>query len=311
LEVDYFHICCNQITRVEIMLAGIDIFVAVVEADSFTQAAAQLGKSASYVSKAVSRLENELGARLLNRTTRSLSLTDAGRSYFEQCRAIVAEAEQAALMVSEADHEPRGVLKVSAPVSFGISHLAAALPDFLRDAPELKLDIELNDRKVDVVADGFDVVLRVGQLADTSLIAKRIATVTGVTAASPAYWDARGRPQHPAELANHTCIAYSLIHAPNRWQYRDQDGRPTTVDVASRVICNSAELECALAVAGMGVIRMPEFACQAEIEAGRLEPVLEDYARAPFGIYAVYPHRRHLSAKVRAFVDFLVDRFGD
>ncbi len=292
------------------MLNGIDIFVAVVDAGSFSKAADRLNKSKSHVSKAVARLENRLGARLLNRTTRSISLTDAGRSYFDQCSQIVADAEQAARSVTDTHAAPRGLLKVSIPVSFGHSDVAPVLPEFLRANPDVTLDIELNDRRVDVIAEGYDVVLRIGELKDSNLVARQISTVRGFTVASPEYWNRHGRPKHPLELAGHACITYALIHAPARWEYQDASGKSIGVDVTSRIQCNSAELERVLAVAGLGVGRIPDFACAKEIEAGLLEPVLSEFARPPFGMYAVYPHRRHLSPKVRSFVDFLVEKFG-
>ena len=292
------------------MLTGIDVFVRVVETGGFTAAARHLGKSTSFVSKEVTRLENRLGARLLNRTTRSISLTETGSLYFEQCRQIVADATQAERSISESHATPHGVLKLSAPVSFGLGYLANVLPDFLHANPEVSLDIGFDDRMVDVIGEGFDLVLRVGHLRDSSLIAKQISSSRSVTVASPHYWNQFGRPDHPAELASHNCITYSLMHAPDRWEYSSPTGRPVTVNIKSRVRCNSAELECALALAGHGVTRLPEFACASELAQGTLESVLEDFAQPSLGIYAVYPHRHHLSAKVRAFIDFLAAKFS-
>ncbi len=289
---------------------GIPIFVGVVDAGGFTAAARQLGHSTSHVSKEIARLEERLGVRLLNRTTRSLSLTDPGRVYYQQCRQIMDDAAEAMRSVTDAQPAPRGLLKISAPVSFGLGYLADVLPVFLSDNPDVSLDLEINDRMVDVVSDGFDVVLRIGHLKDTSLIARQITTTQGVTVASPGYWRRHGKPGHPSDLAAHTCISYSLAPAPTRWAYQDHAGRPIHVDVTTRVLCNSAEMERALALAGTGVTRLPEFACRAALAGGLLEPALVEYQRPPMGIFAVYPHRRHLSKKVRAFIDFLVDRFG-
>jgi DNA-binding transcriptional LysR family regulator len=292
------------------MLDGIDVFVRVVDVGSFTAAAEQLGKSTSFVSKEVTRLENRLGTRLLNRTTRSISLTDVGRLYFERCQQIIVDAVEAERSVTETRAAPRGVLKLSAPVSFGLGYLAAVLPEFLDANPELALDVEFNDRMVDVIAEGFDVVLRIGHLKDSSLITRQINSSRGLTVASPKYWKQNGKPRHPSELAGHTCISYSLMPAPARWRYLDPESGPINVTVDTRIQCNSAELETALAVAGVGVTRLPEFACSKELGKGLLEPVLEQFSGSPIGIYAVYPHRRHLSAKVRVFVDFLVTKFG-
>ena len=293
------------------MLEGIDVFVRVMDAGGFSAAAKSLGRSTSYVSKEVTRLEARLGVRLLNRTTRSISLTDEGRRYFESCRQIVADAEEAALGVTGAQSAPSGLLKVSAPVSFGLGHLAGVLPEFLKEHPAVTLEIDVSDRMVDVVAEGYDVVLRIGSLQDSSLIARRINTARGLTVASPAYWARHGKPQRPTDLAGHACICYSLARMPHRWDYVGEDGKSISIEVAGRVDCNSAELECALAVAGVGVTRLPEFACAREVAEGRLEPVLQEFARPSMGIYAVYPHRRHMTPKLRAFVDFLVAKFGD
>ena len=292
------------------MLDGIDVFVQVVDSDGFKGAARELGKSTSFVSKKLTRLEASLGVRLLNRTTRSISLTEDGRIYYERCRRIVADAREAAEAVTESLAVPRGVLKVSAPVSFSLGYLAGVLPKFLTRNPGVSLQIELNDRKVDVVAESFDVVLRIGRLEDSSLIARRINTSRGRTVAAPEYWARHGKPAHPRDLSDHVCIGYALQRNPGRWDYVDGNGMEFRIDVQTRVECNSAELECALAVAGLGVTRLPEFACSREIASGLLEPVLDDYASASIGIYAVYPHRNHVSAKIRAFVDFMVAEFG-
>ena len=205
---------------------------------------------------------------------------------------------------------PKGQLKISAPVSFGLGYLADVLPEFLNRNPDLDLKIDYNDRMVDVVKDGFDVVLRVGRLADSSLTARKINSSSGLTLAAPDYWEKHGKPKHPSELSQHVCLGYSLSRTPSRWEYRDPSGKSVFVSVSSRMECNSAELNCALAVAGIGVTRLPEFACRRELDAGLLLPVLQDFALPPLGIYAVYPHRRHLAPKVRAFIDFMVEKFG-
>lgn len=289
---------------------GVSVFVAVVEAGTFTAAADRLGHSVSFISKAVTRLEARIGVRLLNRTTRTLSLTDAGRLYFERCRQIVADAQAAERCVTLGQETPRGLLRLSAPVSFGLGYLRHTLPDFLAAYPDVTMEIESNDRFVDVVAEGYDVVIRVADLKDSNLVSRRITSSRGLTVAAPAYWDRRGRPTHPADLTDHNCISYTYKQAPNHWEFHDPAGGRIGVNITPRVLCNSAEMESGLAVAGLGVTRLPAFACAQELAAGLLEPVLEPYERPPHGVYAVYPHRQHLSAKVRAFVDFLVARFG-
>ncbi len=290
------------------MLDGIDIFVQVVNSDGFSAAARALGKSTSYISKEVTRLEARLGARLLNRTTRSISLTDAGRLYFEQCRQIVADAAEAERGVSDSHVMPRGTLKISTPVSLGLGVLAELLPEFSTRYPDVTYDLDLNDRLVDLVLEGFDVVLRVGHLDDSSLIARQIGLARGLTVAAPDYWTRHGKPTYPSELAKHVCLGFSISSTPARWVYYDA-GAPVRIDVETRLQCNSGEMELKLALGGLGVARLPDFICGKDVAAGRLEPVLQKYQAPPRGIFAIYPHRRHLSPKVRMFVDFLAERF--
>jgi DNA-binding transcriptional LysR family regulator len=292
------------------LLDGIDVFVAVVDAGGFSAAADRLGKSKSHVSKTVTRLENRLAVRLLNRTTRSVRLTETGRLYYDSCSRIVGDAEEAMRLVTDREAQPQGTLRLSAPVSFGLGYLSGALPKFVDENPMVVLDIDLNDSMVDVIAGDFDVVLRVGELEDSNLIARRFNTSSGVTVASPDYWKLHGKPRHPSELKSHRCIGYSRMQRPGHWRYFDGKGDPVFVEVELAAKCNSAELETSMAVNGLGVTRLPEFACARELSLGLLEPALEDFCGPAIWLYAVYPHRRHLSAKVRAFVDFLVREFG-
>lgn len=292
-------------------LEGLTVFVRVVETGSFTAAANTLGRSTSYVSKEVTRLEERLGVRLLHRTTRSISLTHDGRGYFERCRDIVEAAEEAETGITLHQETPKGLLKLSVPVSFGLSHMRRELPRFLTTYPELKLHVEFNDRMVDVVAEGFDLVVRVGELKDSALIARQIMSSRSVVVAAPEFWNRHGRPDHPSQLSGYECIGYGFKQAPDYWEFSDRDGGTVGVAVTLRAVCNSAEMETAMAVAGVGVTRLPIFVCQEELADGRLEVVLEDYEIEPLGVHVVYPHRAHLSAKVRAMVDFLTERFGD
>lgn len=290
------------------ILEGLIVFVRVVEKGSFTLAANLLGHSTSYISKEVSRLENRLGVRLLNRSTRKISLTDVGKTYYEYCRQIVVDAEEAERSISSQHGVPRGVLKISAPVSIGHIHLAPVLPQFLETYPEVQMDVEFNDRKVDIVAEGFDVVIRVGNLKDTNLINRKIMQSRGVTVVSPEYLQRNRVPAHPLDLTQHDCISYAYKQT-SRWEYTSPNGEPIGVTITPRVISNNAELELSMALAGMGITAMPAFCCEKEINEGTLVPILEKFECIDLGVYAVYPHRRHLSAKVRVFVDFLVDKF--
>lgn len=284
------------------------VFARVVEARSFSAAATRMGVSKSAVSKQVSRLEDRLGARLLNRTTRRLSLTEIGAAFYERCARIAAEAEEAELAVTRLHQEPRGTLRVNAPQSFASRHLSPLLPEFLAAHPELRVDLTLADRIVDVIEEGYDVVIRIAELADSSLIARKLAYARRVVCAAPAYWDARGRPVAPADLRAHDCLGYSYLASRGEWPFEGPDG-PTSVKVTGTLNTNSGDVLMDAATAGRGVVFLPTFICGAALADGRLEAVLEDYEAAPRGVFAVYPHNRHLSAKVRAFVDFLVARF--
>ena len=290
-------------------LTGMAVFARVVEAQSFTTAATQLGMSRSAVSKAIAGLENRLGARLLNRTTRRLALTEVGQAFYERCARIVAEAEDAELAVSRLQAAPRGVLRLSAPVSFGILHLAPALPGFMQRYSELRVEIDLADRMVNLIEEGYDLAVRIGALPDSSLIARRLADNNMVVCAAPSYWRRRGKPSEPRDLTGHACLTYAYQRNPNEWPFVGPGGR-FNVRVDGPLLSNNGDLSIAAALAGLGIVVSPCFLCGSHLAEGRLEAVLQDWMPPPGGIHAVYPHGRHLSAKVRAFVDFLVERFG-
>jgi DNA-binding transcriptional LysR family regulator len=287
-------------------LSGMAVFARVVEAKSFSEAARQLGISKAAVSKQVSRLEERLGARFLNRTTRRLSLTEIGAAFYERCARIVAEAEEAELAVTRLHATPRGTLRVDAPLSFGLQYLSPLLPAFMAQYPELRVDLTFNDRFVDLVEEGYDVAVRIANLPDSSLIARKLAESRSFVCAAPDYWERHGRPAHPADLAAHNCFGYSYLATRNEWRFRGPDG-PATVRISGTLTANNGDVLRAAAVAGLGVVLMPGFLVCDDLRAGRLEPVLRAFEPDLAGIHAVYPHNRHLSAKVRAFIDHLVD----
>ena len=289
------------------LLDGIVIFANVVAAEGFGAAGRRLGHSASHISKIVAELEHRLGVRLLNRTTRSVTLTDDGRAYYERCKIILDIAEEAGAIAEARRTQPSGLLRITAPVSFGLSHLTNCLPRFVDLYPGVTLDVELNDRMVDLVAEGFDLAVRIGRLEDSSLVSTRLADTRSVVVASPDYWDRFGRPTTPNDLKHHKCISYSNLASPNEWTFTSAAGRHQKVTVPLVTQCNSAELETAFAIASTGVTRLPEFACKSALVDGALEVVLSQYEPEPLVIYAIYPHRAHLSSKVRAMVDFLRD----
>jgi len=291
------------------LLDGMAVFVEVINSGSFTSAAQALGHSTSYVSKEITRLEKRLGSRLLNRTTRTISLTDAGRAYYERSSQIIIDAENAQRSINQLQETPSGLLRINAPGSFGFRHLLKSFPKFMHRYPEIKLEIEFNDRLIDVVAEGYDVVIRVGEIKDSNLIARKFTSSRAVVVASPEYLKRKGYPKQAEDLAQHDCVAYSLLPTPKQWRFY-KDRKNTSVTIDPRVMCNSSNIEIAMVVEGIGITRVPLFTCEKEVENGDLEIILEDYDQINYDVYAVYPHRQYLTAKVRALVDFLVTEFS-
>lgn len=291
-------------------LEGYATFAAVVECGGFSAAEQRLGLTKSAISKQVSRLEERLGARLLNRTTRRLALTEAGQAFYQHALRILAEADEAELAVSQLHASPRGLLRVSVPMSFGIRHLGPVLCPFLERYPDLTLEAQYDDRLVDLVAEGFDVAVRITRLADSSMIARKIAPCRRVAVASPEYVARHGMPHHPAELARHETLLYTLQTTANTWTLIHRDGSLAEITLSGRLRVNNGDALRAAAVSGLGIIVTPTFIVGADLAAGRLVRVLPEWEAEPIHVYAVYPPGRHLSVKVRAFVDFLVESFG-
>ncbi|MFE0753811.1 LysR family transcriptional regulator [Inquilinus sp. NPDC058860] len=286
------------------------VFAQVVDSRSFSAAAARLGLSKSAVSKQIAKLEDRLGARLLNRTTRTLSPTDAGQDFYERCIRVAREVEEAERAITHLSAEPRGLLRLNAPASFGREYVAPLVPEMLARWPELRIEALFEDRFVDVVAEGFDLVIRITRLQDSSLVARRLASCRRLVCAAPVYLERHGVPQVPADLARHDCVLYSYATDQNEWEFVGPDGRVETVRVDGRLHANSAEVTLAALRAGTCVALSPDFIVGPDLAAGRLVPLLTGYEN-PFGaIYAVWPHNRNLAPKVRAVVDFLVERFA-
>jgi DNA-binding transcriptional LysR family regulator len=287
------------------LLDGMVIFVEVVNGGSFTQAALTSGHSTSYISKEINKLESRLGVRLMHRTTRSLRLTPEGEVYFQQCQQIIDDAEQAHNILSGGQAQPKGTLRISCPTSFAMARMQTIFSDFINLYPEVNLELDLNNRKVDMIAEGFDILIRASrQLDDSSLISRKVYSSEGILVASPSYLEKHGRPTKPAELSQHQAITYSHSKQPNLWQFTDQQGQIESVLVNSRVQTNSSELEVSLCVAGHGVMLMPRFNFNGELESGELVELLTEYQRPEINVYVVYPSRKHMSAKVRSFIDF-------
>ncbi|EPY01702.1 LysR family transcriptional regulator [Magnetospirillum fulvum] len=291
-------------------LAAMTAFARVAETGSFSEAARRLRSSKSVVSRQIAALESELGVRLLHRSTRALTLTEAGRSYFDQLVRILADIDEANLSVSHLQAAPRGRLRVNAPMSFGIRHLAPAIPDFLARCPEVEIDLTLNDRFVDLVDEGFDMAVRIGQLIESSLVARRLAPLRRVVCASPAYLAARGIPTTPDDVAGHECLCYSNMSAGNEWKFVDRDGRPWPVEIKGRLRINNGDAIRVAALNGLGLACLPTFIVGEDLRAGSLVPVLTEVTHQDGAVFAVYPHARLLSPKVRVFIDFLAERFG-
>lgn len=288
------------------LLDGIVIFSDVVATGSFTKAAEMSGHSTSYISKEINKLEARLGVRLMQRTTRSLSLTPEGEVYYQQCQQIIEDAEQAQNLVSGGQAEPQGTLNISCPTSFAMARLQGVFSDFIRQYPKVDLNIDLSNRKVDLIADGFDIAIRATrQLEDSSLISRKIYHSDGIVVAAPSYLKHFGEPETVADLAHHQAITYSHLKQPDIWQFKNSHGETETIKVSSRIQTNSSELEISLCVAGHGVMLMPRFNFNGELEREELVEVLQDYTHPDIGVYVVYPSRKHLSAKVRCFIDFV------
>ncbi|MGO1118794.1 LysR family transcriptional regulator [Rhodovibrionaceae bacterium A322] len=292
------------------LLPAMVIFVRVVELDGFSAAAREMNLSKSAVSKQVSRLEDRLGVRLLNRTTRKLSLTEAGETYFEGCRRVLDEAELADLAVSRLAEEPRGQLKVNASMSFGIAHLAPALGIFLANYPELSVNLSLEDRVIDLVEEGYDLALRIGALDDSSLVARRICAMRSVICASPAYIEKHGAPEHPDDLVNHSCINYTYTRDPGVWLFKKGD-ETRRIRTSARLSINNGDAIMQAAQSGLGICVEPTFIAGEALRQGKLVRLLPDWELGvDYAMYAVYPARRNLPPKVRVFVDFLINHFG-
>jgi len=290
-------------------VAAAELFVRVVDAGSFSEAARQLQRTPSAVSKAVAAFEDHLGVRLLQRTTRKLSLTGEGRQFYERCRAAIGELEEAERAVRDSADAPRGLLRVTAPVTFCHYQLAGLLPDFLARYPGIRLDLDVTDRLVDLVEEGIDVGIRLGGSADDGLIRRRLADNHRLLCASPAYLARHGTPERPEDLAGHNCLAFSAHDTLNDWPFMVPEGRVLR-RFDGNVLANNGETLLALALQGVGIARLSAFMAAGAIGDGRLVEVLPNFVRdtSPT-IYVLYPSRRHLSAKVRAFVDTLVTAF--
>lgn len=289
-------------------LSEMEAFVAVVDQGGFTDAARKLGMSKSAVSKHVSALEARLGARLLNRTTRRVNPTEIGLAYYDRATNVLSGASEADEMVGAMQSAPRGALRVSVPVSFGISQLSALVGEFLDAYPDVSVNMVLDDRFVELVAEGFDVAIRIGQLADSSLRARKLAEARSVIVCSPSYIARHGEPASIDELSDHNLLHYSNLSTGNFWKLRTKSGEERHVRVGGRLTANNGESLMRAAEAGLGIALIPSFILGDALTEGRLVSLNMGAEPAVLGIYAVYPPGRYTQPKLRAFIDFLAER---
>lgn len=291
-------------------LEAMNAFVRVVALGSYAEAGRALGLTRSAVSKAVMELEQLLGARLLDRTTRRVSATEAGLAYYESCVDILARVDETEMQVSRLHDEPKGVLKINAPVSFGVLHLGPLIAQLMASYPALKIELTLNDRFIDPIEEGVDVTIRIGVLADSSLIARRLATARRVLVAAPGYLKEFGVPERTEDLTKHRCLNYGHTTTLQRWQLT-RDGQTINVAINSVLCSNNGDVLRAAALGGQGITKLPTFLVGADVKAGRLNVVLPETPPTGLGLFALYAPNRYLAAKTRLLVDFLASAFGE
>ena len=290
-------------------LDGMKTIIAAVETGSFTAAGERQGISKALVSKYVGEVESRLGVRLFNRSTRRLSLTEEGQRYYDQAVPLLEEFSVMVDNVTGAQSAPRGLLRVSVPQTFGEMSLSPLIPKFLEAYPDLSLDLQLSDRMIDMLEEGIDVVIRIGGVDDSSLIARHIKTLPLTLCASPEYITQQGEPLSAEDISKHTCIIDSNFRIGKQWPIVDPEGQTTSIEVSSKVAVNSPRAVKEIAMAGGGIGMIPRFIVESELQEGVLKEILPGYKTLEFGLFAIYPHRRYLSKKVRCFIDFLMDEF--
>jgi len=293
------------------------VFVQLVEAGSATGAADRLGLATSAISRRMKALEARVGVSLMQRSTRRMHITEEGQLFYERCQRILADIDEALLTVSAGATEPQGILRLTAPLSFGLSHLGPLITEFMQRHPRITMDLDLSDRRVDLIQDGFDVAVRVGQLEDSSLIARRLSRVGHLVCCSPSFLAEHGPFHHPEQLQDLPALCYSNIGKSDRWRYRAKPeaaaapARSGEVVLEARLQSSNGDVLRCAAAGGLGLICVPGFIVAPAIRSGELVPVLTQYQWFDMELYAVYPNTRHLSGRVRAFADFLVERLGD
>lgn len=291
-------------------LDGLKTVVAVVETNSFTAASERLGISKALVSKYVGEVERSLDIRLFNRTTRQLALTDAGKRYYQQSIVLLEQYTALVDNVTDEQTKPRGLLRISAPVTFGEMQLASLLPKFIESYPDLKIELVLTNNAIDMLEEGIDVRLRIGGVDDSSMIARHLNTFKLVLCASPNYLKQYGLPKKPEHIAHHNCVIDSNFRVGKQWPFISSQGQASTVDVLSAISVNSPQAVREIAIAGGGIAMIPDFIVDDAISDGKLILILPEYTTLEFGLYAIYPHRKYVAKKVRCFIDFMLGEFS-
>lgn len=289
---------------------AMSVFAKVVEQGSFARAAERLGISTSACSRHVADLEAHLDTRLLQRTTRRLSLTESGQAFYERCVQLLADLDEAEGAAAASSVRPRGTIKLTCSINFGVRHVAPAIGAFQARHGEVRFEVTLADRIVDLVEEGYDLAIRIGSTGGENVVARRLGETRLVCCAARSYLERHGTPRAPEDLAQHRCLTYEYLPVRGQWVFRDRAGRERPVRVSGPMHSNSGDLLAAASVQGMGIALEPDFMVGGDLKHGRLVRVLESFAAPVSAIYAVYPSRRYLSAKVRAFVDFLAGHFA-
>ena len=289
-------------------LVGMRVFSAVAKNGSFSVAAKKLSISKAMVSKHIKSLENSLSVRLFNRTTRKLNLTDAGSSYYEKVNIILSEIDETESAISQLNSEPKGKLKVMAQPSFGAFHLSRALSLYLKKYTEVTVNIELSHRIPDLVEENIDLAFHVGELSDSMYVSRRIASARRVICASPEYIEKNGAPNKPEDLLNHNCLIYMPRNDMGKWEFRDKGNRKK-IKVTGDIQCNSGDALRVASIQGCGITQLPTYMIGLDIQAGRLKALLEDFEPEKQPIYAIYSHRKYVSAKIQTFIDFIYNLY--
>lgn len=289
-------------------IRSLQALIAVVESGSFVAAAQRMHSSKAAVSRYIQELETYLGVRLLQRSTRRISLTEAGRDYYQRTKQILADLDDADNMIGHSNSSLIGHIRINAPLTFGTRYLAPLWAEFLAEYPSITLDVELNDRRVDLVEEGFDLAIRIGNLADSSLVSRRLANGYALLVASPEYLQQQGTPQSPEELSQHQVISYSYLPSGDVWHFTNTAGEEKAIAVKPRMHTNNGDTIRSVVLGGQGIALQPAFMVSQDIQTGRLVTFLPEWAGPRFGIHAVYPTRKHLSKKVKTLIDFLAEK---